>query len=338
MNRKPKRQKKELKIAEKIELCSIEQKNPKIANKTLATQFEIGESTVHDILKRKNEYLNKNPNHHLASRKRDRPPRFRQLEEALAIWCDAVVEANLPLSGHLLQSKALQFAVLLGISVDEFKCSNGWITNFKNRYNICEYTRCGEANSAPLEKLPTYRTELQQVISQFELKDVFNADETALYWKLLPSKTLSSHSVSGVKKMKDRITILLTCNTTGTEKLLPLLIYKYKNPRCMKNINKDTLPVHYYWNSSAWMQSSIFKHWLNKLNSDMHNKQRKILLLVDNATSHQFGEDSSFSNITVHYFPANTTAHLQPCDAGVIYSFKVHKFVLLKKGNLFLYF
>ena len=103
-----------------------------------------------------------------------------------------------------------------------------------------EYIRCGEANSALLEKLSTYRTELQRVISQFELKDVFNADETALYWKLLPSKTLSSHSVSGVKKMKDRITILLTCNATGTEKLLPLLIYKYKNPRCMKNINKDT--------------------------------------------------------------------------------------------------
>ena len=91
---------------------------------------------MHDILKRKNEYLNKNPNHHLASRKRDRPPRFCQLEEALAIWCNAVVEANLPLSGHLLQSKALQFAVLLGISVDEFKCSNGCVTNFKNRYNI----------------------------------------------------------------------------------------------------------------------------------------------------------------------------------------------------------
>jgi len=70
----------------------------------------------------------------------------------------------------------------------------------------------------------------------------------------------------------------------------------------------------------------------------MRNKQRKIFLLVDNATSHRFGEDSLFSNITVHYFPATTTAHLQLCDAGVIYSFKVHKFVLLKKKNLFLYF
>ena len=123
----------------------------------MATQFKIGESTVHDILKRKNEYLNENPNHHLAERKRDRtPPKF---EEALAIWCDAIIEANLPLSGHLLQSKALHFAALLGISTDEFKCSNGWVSNFKNRYNIREYTRCGEANRAPLERLPTYRTE-----------------------------------------------------------------------------------------------------------------------------------------------------------------------------------
>ena len=73
MNHKPKRLKKELKIAEKIELCSIKQENPKIANKTLATQFKIGESTVHDILKRKNEYLNKNPNHHLCFEKTRSP-------------------------------------------------------------------------------------------------------------------------------------------------------------------------------------------------------------------------------------------------------------------------
>ena len=70
------------------------------------------------------------------------------------------------------------------------------------------------------------------------------------------------------------------------------------------------------------MQSNIFSHWLRKLNADMQKAQRKILLLMDNATPHIFEESASFSNITLYYLPPNTTAHLQPCDMGIIYSSK----------------
>jgi hypothetical protein len=80
----------------------------------------------------------------------------------------------------------------------------------------------------------------------------------------------------------------------------------------MRNIDRKDLPVYYYWNSSAWMQAGIFSHWLTKL----------ILLLLDNATVHSL-EDVSFSNIKLHYLPKNTTAHSQPCDAGIILLFKV---------------
>ena len=141
-----------------------------------------------------------------------------------------------------------------------------------------------------------------------------------------PSKTLSVHPLKGTKQPKDRVTMLLTCNATGTSKLVPTLIHKYKNPRCMKTSDKASLPVYYYWSSSAWMQSNIFSHWLRKLNNDMRTARRKILLLMDNATPHIFEENTSFSNITFHYLPPNTTAHLQPCDMGIIYSFKVNTF------------
>ena len=47
------------------------------------------------IRKRKAEYLSKDPNHHRSLRKRNRSPKFRQLEEALAIWCNSIIEANL---------------------------------------------------------------------------------------------------------------------------------------------------------------------------------------------------------------------------------------------------
>jgi len=74
-----------------------------------------------------------------------------------------------------------------------------------------------------------------------------------LFWELEPSKTL----LSGVKKSKKRVTLLLTINATGTVKLPPLFINKNKTPRDMRGIDKSKLPIDYYWNEKAWMQGSI---------------------------------------------------------------------------------
>jgi hypothetical protein len=54
-------------------------------------------------------------------------------------------------------------------------------------------------------------------------------------------------------------------------------------------------------------------------------KQLKILLLVDNASSHN--TQLSFSNITLQFLPPNTTSVLQPCDAGIIRSLYKNKLV-----------
>ncbi|CAG8839388.1 9520_t:CDS:2, partial [Cetraspora pellucida] len=51
---------------------------------------------------------------------------------------------------------------------------------------------------------------------------------------------------------------------------------------------------------------------------------RKILLLVDNATSHAIDNSEEYPNICLHFLPANTTAHLQPMDADIINAFKAH--------------
>jgi hypothetical protein len=45
-----------------------------------------------------------------------------------------------------------------------------------------------------------------------------------------PTCGLSTAPISGLKLNKERVTILLTCNATGTEKLPPLFIHKYENP------------------------------------------------------------------------------------------------------------
>src|SRR5438128_2854344 len=61
-------------------------------------------------------------------------------------------------------------------------------------------------------------------------------------------------------------------------------------------------------------------HWLQKLDQNMRAHDRRIIMLLDNAACHKI--PSQLTNITLHFLPARTTAILQPCDAGVIWSFK----------------
>ena len=171
----------------------------------------------------------------LVQSQREKPPKFPKLEEALAIWMNQALNANATISGHILLRKATTFAELMDIK--NFGCSSGWLHNFKKRYGIHEYTRCGESNSAPLNELPLYRETLHDLLKNYSPDDIYNCDETGLYWKMEPSKTLSSHAIPGVKKPKDRITVMLTCNATGTNKLVPVFIHRYKTPRCMRNIS-----------------------------------------------------------------------------------------------------
>ncbi len=90
--------------------------------------------------------------------------------------------------------------------------------------------------------------------------------------------------------------ILLTCNATRSEKLAPLFIHKYENPRTIKNINKKTLPVDYYWNQKSWMQVSIWNEYIKKLDTRMRRQDQNILLLVDNALTHALYKTTYLTN------------------------------------------
>ncbi|PKY29839.1 hypothetical protein RhiirB3_446632 [Rhizophagus irregularis] len=52
----------------------------------------------------------------------------------------------------------------------------------------------------------------------------------------------------------------------------------------------------------------------------MKRQNRKIFLLV--VPVHSVSNSELLTNITIHYLPSNTIAHLQPADTGIINSFK----------------
>ena len=86
---------------------------------------------------------------------------------------------------------------------------------------------------------------LPNLFDGYELKNVFNADETGLFYKLLPNITLffKNEPCHSGNHSNNRVTVLVGANADGSEKLPLLVIGKSKKPQCFKNVN--SLPVVY---------------------------------------------------------------------------------------------
>ena len=92
------------------------------------------------------------------------------------------------------------------------------------------------------------------------------------------------------------------------------MIGKPAKPRCFKGIRDPKKPegIPYYANSRAWMNTQVMIDILAILNKRLVKKERKILLLLDNVSSHNPDLKDRFSNIRVIFLPKNTTSKLQP--------------------------
>lgn len=172
----------------------------------------------------------------------------------------------------------------------------------------------------PQNVVDDWTRRIPDITEGYDLKDVFNMDETGLYFRALPkqSMVMNGESCKGTKLAKERVTVLLACSAAG-EKLKPLVIGRAQNPRCLKNVEKSSMPVIYRWNRKAWMTGTLCEEWLIRLNARMQQQKRKILLLLDNCGAHPHIE---LSNVKLQFLPPNTTSKLQPLDAGIICNIK----------------
>ena len=241
-----------------------------------------------------------------------------RVETALLTWFSQARAADIPISGPLIANQAVAIAQEMGV---DFEPNPSWIQRFKERNGITFKTVCGEAASVSNVTVISWKDKaLPALLENYHPQDVFNADETGLFYRCLPNKTHSfkGDKCSGGKKSKERVTLLLAANMTGTEKLPALVIGKSKQPRCFKK--EQFIPVAYQANKNSWMTSVLFVEWLQKLNHKMKMKNRKILMFIDNCPAHP--QKVELSNIQLAFFPPNCTSILQPLDQGVIQSFK----------------
>ncbi|KAK3883235.1 hypothetical protein Pcinc_012436 [Petrolisthes cinctipes] len=217
-----------------------------------------------------------------------------------------------------------------------FSASVGWFAKFKKRFSIKHAIYQGELSSTDDAAAESFPAIAQQYITDggYTLDQVYNCDETGLYWKRSPSSTFihkTEKQAPGVKMAKNRISVLFTCNATDTHRMKPLIIYKFKKPRAYKGADMNKLD-DIYWasNPKGYMNMLLSAEWFDKhFVPDAQRKCKelnldgKVLLFMDNAPGHARYLVGRHPSVQVEFLPPNTTSRIQPLDQELIANVKL---------------
>jgi hypothetical protein len=122
--------------------------------------------------------------------KRVRQTQHPEVTEMMDLWVARAMESGIDLTGEVLRQKWTGFADLAGIPEDErLHLSDGWLARFKARHNLKNRKRHGEAASADPKAVEQDQQRLRNLIMEhgYRLRDIFNMDETGLFYAYVPS-------------------------------------------------------------------------------------------------------------------------------------------------------
>ena len=121
-----------------------------------------------------------------------------------------------------------------------------------------------------------WETSLLTLLSNYVLKDIYNADAFGLFYECFPFQTYQTESekCSGGKLSKIQMTGSAVANAVA-DKLPMLLIGKTKKPRCLKNVR--FLPFCYRNQQKTWMSGVLFEEWVRETARNLFLRERKLL-------------------------------------------------------------
>lgn len=115
------------------------------------------------------------------------------MEDALLKWLKRV-QTDVPISDELLREKAKRFWHVLDTykEMEMPQLSAGWLYKFKRRHGVKQYIRHGEAGDVDEAAVSEQIKLLQSLVQNYYPADVYNCDETGLFWKSTPDRGLAT--------------------------------------------------------------------------------------------------------------------------------------------------
>lgn len=239
--------------------------------------------------------------------------------------------AGNPLTTRALWVTANAMACNLGADRLSYSQIQSWC-----KRNDVRVVRChGEAASADKEAAALFVRAFPDIISGYTPDLIFNADETAVFYRQFSKmvRSINGEPVQGHKQMKDRFTLLVCANMTGTVRIPLCVVSSAKELDDPSDIATRVLKT-----ASGWMTAESFSQWLQVIfipmvKAYMHGndfRDKRVLLLVDNCRAHSPPTKNKPSclpairGLRVVFLPPRTSAVLQPMDQGIISSLKRH--------------
>lgn len=250
-----------LTLNEKIKIINAFN-NEKQSVRDLAKRFNISKTQAATIIKKRSDLMLKWQSGVNTKQKKDfLKGKVLELDRLCFEWFLKARNKNIPVSGPILKSKAIEIAEKL--HYENFNASDGWLQRFRQRHSITFKCISGEAASVNQDDVREFVEKLPSILLEYSPENIYNADETGLFYKALPDKTLAlkTEKCIGGKMAKDRLTILFCASMTGSKEPL-LVIGKSKRPRAFKQLGKRSLPVTWFANKKAWMTNEIMTQWL----------------------------------------------------------------------------
>ena len=298
-------------------------------------QYKLASSTLSTILSHREDIKKCVSNSdYCPQRRRVRKSKYFEMEEQLWEWYKKanVESAGKTLTNAVICNKALELAGQMKMS--DFKATTGWISRFRQRRGIY---RSPAAKLAKVKPPPPANPDLIEhwtsvilpdIVKNYDPNDIFIAHETGLFFRCTPDRMLPyvGERCCGGRLAKERLTVMLVCNMTGTEKLPLVVVGRYARPRSMKYV--QTLPTEYISNKKVWMLPMFFEEWIKKFDHLMENSCRRVALFVTSCGSHTHVEN--LNTLSLIFLPPDI--NLQPANQGIIQNLKLnYRRIVLQK-------
>ncbi|XP_058809920.1 tigger transposable element-derived protein 1-like [Phymastichus coffea] len=189
-----KKNRKVMSLADKLKILNSLRDGDKVA--AIARRFEVNESTIRTIrdseakIRESAQILGQ----HAQAAKVVHHNFIEKAEEMLMIWIQDLIHKKIPLSTAAIRDQAIVFHTHLCEKynkTEKFNASKGWFERFKARFMLHNVKFSGESSNADHEAARVFPAQVREVIAEkhFVLDQIFNCDETGLFWKRMPSRT-----------------------------------------------------------------------------------------------------------------------------------------------------
>ncbi|EDL29437.1 jerky protein [Mus musculus] len=316
-----------LTLKEKIDICTRLERGE--SRKALMQEYNVGMSTLYDIKAHKAQLLrffaSSDSRQALEQRRTLHTPKLEHLDRVLYEWFLVKRAEGIPVSGPMLIEKAKDFYKQMRLT-EPCVFSGGWLWRFKARHGIKKLDASSEKQAADHQAAEQFCGFFRSLAAEHGLspEQVYSADETGLVWRCLPNSAPDDGTVPHFKQGKDRLTVLMCANATGSHRIKPLAIGKGGGPRAFRGIQH--LPIAYKAQGNAWVDKEIFSDWFHHIFVPSVREHfrtiglpedSKAILLLDHSRAHSQESELVSENVFTIFLPSSVTSLLQPTEQGI---------------------